>query len=146
MSIGDVEAPGRTGDDQTILLEHIKDRGVAVRHRDIEQIEVRGIVEFGKDVFAGQALGGGAVFEAYPIEHAPQRPFLLGVVLELPLGSADPDEFGTTERHRLSRRRVDLQQNDATFAGYDFVETEIDTRAQQAQQPGFKGLVPLLRT
>ena len=143
--VRDVEAAGLTRRDEPVLLQRLENRGPAVGQRLAEQVEVRRVVEPEQGLFAAQPFRRDPILEARPVEPAPERAFLLRIVLELALRAADPDELDALERHRPVRGAVDLQKHDAPLVDRDFPEAKVDPRIEQAQQPRFQRLGALLR-
>ena len=111
--VRDVETARFARRHETFPPQRLQDRRVAVGQRRAEQMEVRRVVEPKQRLLAAQPLRRDAVLEARPVEPAPERALLFGVVLELPCRAADPDELDTLERHRTMRRGIDLLQGRA---------------------------------
>jgi len=81
--IQDVPTAGRAARDKAIIHECGEDAAAILGQWSLQKVEVRRVVKLAQHIFIAHMLCRDALLERSMLEHAPERPFLLRMFLQL---------------------------------------------------------------
>ena len=134
--IRDIEATSFAVLDQSVAPQRIQNRTTPIWKRRLQQIEVSRVVKAKQDILTTYMFGGNVLFKSYPIKHAPERSFFLGIIFEPSPGTSHANKLHSAKGDWLMYRAINLQEHNAPPAYNDFVKPEFDAWPQHLQQPG----------